>query len=436
MSKLNVIWKCFVSGLLRAEHLRRSIPAMLDQALVSLAAFATVAILARAVGEAELGYYYLPFTVLLWTTNLQGELVTSAYAVYRQRMRGQELAEYTGSVVFIELLVAASATLIFALLALVARNHPVGTSFAVLCIAGPLWQIRAFCRYFSFANFRFGSPLFMDLVTTAVQVLLMLLLAWLGALRAPVAHAVLGLASAAGIATFLSLFRTPICIRPRRVWQDWKRNWSFTQWALASQLIGCATPYVIPWLVDWRLGEQAAGRYAAGVNLCGIASLFVLGIAHSLTPHAAKAFSDGGVPALRRVLAQTTLAFIAGLGTFAFGIALMGDQLMQMLYGGSFAGMQTVVTLLALAALINSLAIVAGNGLWAMDRPRTNLWADAVTCFVTLTIAWFGCQVWGLAGAAAAILTGNLAGTLTRLGLLWLSFHEQIRLAVRLSAQE
>ncbi|GIW92861.1 MAG: hypothetical protein KatS3mg110_0902 [Pirellulaceae bacterium] len=427
-------WRRLTGGLLGAKHLQHSLPAMIDQAAVSLASFATVAILGRYGGESVLGRYYLPLTILLWLTNIQGELVTSAYAVYRQRMHGAEAEQYSGSVVVIEMIVASAATGIFLLLAIAAAHQWLFSEllpcFLVLCVAAPFWQFRAFCRYFSFANLDFVSPLVMDLVTTVAQMVLLASLAAAGMLSAAHAHAVLGVASALGVMTLLVTNRPKFSVRWVRVWQDWKRNWSFTRWALASQLIGCASPYIVPWLAATRLGNDAAGLYAAGVNLCGIASLFILGIAHALTPHAARAYASGGPSRLVRVLWQSALAFAAGVGTFVLTVAFGGDYLMQLLYGARFSGMHLVITFLALATFSNSMAIVAGNGLWAMDRPRTNLWADLVTLAVTLLLAWSWCHLWGLAGIAGAVLAGNTAGAATRMWLLWQAVREEWRKAV------
>jgi O-antigen/teichoic acid export membrane protein len=412
--------------LIAEEHLRRSVVAMLDQAVVSLAAFATVAILGRVAGQAELGRYYLPFTILLFAVNIQGELVTSAYAVYRQRRGGKELRQYSGSVVVFEGISLILGAVVFFGCWLVSSwtsgPDSLRECFLLLIVAGPLWQLRAFCRYYAFANLQFATPLIMDAVTTVVQIGILILLARSSQLTASTTYIALAVACAVGVATWVSVGRPVIEVRTERLWTDWKENWAFSRWALASQVIGCTTPYVIPWLVANGLGQAEAGTYAACVNLCGIATMFVLGIAHSLTPHAARAYATGGLDRLRRVLVRSATAFAFGLGCYCLIMFLVGEPLMGLLYGPRFTDTQWVLNLLALATLANSMAIVAGNGIWALDCPRANLWGDLVTLVVTVGAAIMLLPVAGLLGVAGAVLLGNALGAATRvtvLAMLW-----------------
>lgn len=416
------LWLQRPLALLAEEHLRKSVLAMVDQAVVSLAAFATVAILGRFAGQSELGRYYLPFTILLFTVNVQGELVTSAYAVYRHRRTGRQLREYSGSVMVFEGVMAFTGMCLFWGLWAASRYgwmpRELADCFFVLGLAAPAWQIRAFLRYYSFANLQFFAPLVMDSVATVSQLVILFSLVGAGWLLASTVHAALGVACLLGVAAWVAYDRPKVRINRSRLWRDWKENWSFSRWALVSQLIGCGAPYVVPWLVARHLGHPAAGVLAACTNLCGISTMFVLGIAHSLTPHAARAYATGGVAHLRRVLWRSAIAFAVGLTLFCMVMFFSGEFLMGALYGPQFTDTGWTLVLLSLATLANSMAIVAGNGLWAIDRPRANLWADAVTLLVTLGATEILLPVAGVAGVAGAILLGNSLGAATRVGVL------------------
>lgn len=410
-------------ALWRSASARRGFLGVLDQAANSIASFATVVILGRCASQHELGVYSLALTPLLLLTNMQAELITAPYTVYRQRHRGPGLAEYNGSILIHQVVFATLCSLGLLLGFVFLWNRETAseltTPLLVLSLAAPCWLMRAFIRYVSFANLQFASAVVVDGLAAALQVCgLLICTTWMG-LYASSAFLVLGGASAIACAYWWTARRT-LPFRPRRthVLRDWRRNWCFARWALASQLIGCSTPFILPWVVAHTRGEAAAGLLAASVNLCGLAMLLVVGVAHSLTPQAARAFAEGGVGALRQMLARTMLFFTLSLGSFWVGAMLFGEAVMVAVYGPQFSGTGLVVSLLAASVLATSFAVAGGNGLWAVERPQANLVADAVTLLVTLVTALLLVGSAGVVGAAAATLCGNASGALTRLLIL------------------
>jgi len=90
------------------------------------------------------------------------------------------------------------------------------------------------------------------------------------------------------------------------------------------------------------------------------------------------------------------------------------------LFGDEFAGSGAVVSVLSLAVLLNSLAVVAGNALWAIDRPQANLFGDFAALLATLVAAVWLVGSWGALGAAVAILVGGAVGAVVRGTTFWI----------------
>jgi O-antigen/teichoic acid export membrane protein len=184
---------------------------------------------------------------------------------------------------------------------------------------------------------------------------------------------------------------------------DWWHNWSFARWALASHLIGFATPTIMPWIVTTVLGTGEAGAFAACVGVVGTASMFMTGLATYLIPKAALAFAEGGVQELRRVLRTATIIYASALGAFALLVLVTGDFLLVFAFGAKYAGYGTVVGILALSMVALSMNLTAGN-----------LFADICTLVVTLTILVCLLHPLGLLGAALSDLGGKIVGALIR----------------------
>ena len=398
--------------------LQRGILSLLNQAICSVTTFATAILIGRTCTQAELGIYYLALTVIVVLSNLQGELITAPYTIYRSRRTPQALPAYEGSVVAHQIifLVAAAGIIAGMMVAAFVGLLPVtlGPVLAVVLLGSPFILLRGFIRYKAFADMQLGLTVWIDAISSVVQLSGLFLLAYWSAASVPKIYVVVSVASAMGCWLWLRAMRGRFRLEWSAVKNDWLQNWGFARWALISQLVGCSTPYIVPWLVTLYRSEADTGVLAACQTLCGIATMFVLGIAHLLTPKAAEAYAHHGVPALRRVLFIAGALFVAAVGSFCLLVMITDDWLLRFVYGNQFSGYGTILALLAFSVLANSISVVQGNGMWAVDRPRANLPGDAATLLATLGAAFLLIEPYGVLGAAIAVLTGSILGAIVR----------------------
>jgi O-antigen/teichoic acid export membrane protein len=214
--------------------------------------------------------------------------------------------------------------------------------------------------------------------------------------------------------------RPPLALRRDRIWSDWRHNWSFGRWALVGFLLGSSGAQIIPWLLASlsESGAAATGLLAANVSLIGLTNIFSLGMSNLLSPRAARTYATHGPAALRRLLLRFATAYLCVLGCFCLLVAVSGDALVVLVYGDKFAGAGSILFLLALNALVNSLGVTAGNGLWAIEKPQANFAADACVMASSLIAALALIPAFGVAGAAAAMLIGTSVGTVVRIATL------------------
>jgi len=407
---------------------RRGMLAILDQGVVSAASFVTFALIAMAGGRFELGVALLTLTILLALTNLQSELVNAPFTVYLPRYRGSERASYAGSMFAHQSLLAAGGCFIL-LMFLIGINasgslpHLVPPLIALLAVA-PFCLLQSFLRHLSFACMRFLPALAMDLVVAFVQIGLLLALLYAGALSVVTAIISMGVAAAVACLAWFAARPEPLRFVPERWLPDWRSNWNFGRWSLSSHALGCATIYILPWLLRAAQDESATGTLAACSKLSALAGTFVIGVAHFLTPKAVSAYATGGLRGLWQVMAVSGAVFATAIGTFCLLVALYGDVLMVALFGDEFAGTGRIAALLSAAVLVNSMSVVAGNALWAIHRPQANLVGDGVTLAVTLLFASWLVGPYGALGIAFSMLAGTTMGAIVRALTFWLSTLE------------
>jgi O-antigen/teichoic acid export membrane protein len=195
---------------------------------------------------------------------------------------------------------------------------------------------------------------------------------------------------------------------------DWKQNWAFSKWALASHLVGCSTPFVLPWFVAAIDGTAATGLLAAGTTLVGLGNAFMMGLANYLTPKAAQSFATGGAAELKAVLKKTALLFTLTLGGFALVACVAGNWLAVLIYGSDYAGAGPILAVLAFGLFASSIGVTAGNGLWAMGMPAANFRADVCALIATIVAAVALTPPFGAFGAAASSLIGATVAAVIR----------------------
>jgi O-antigen/teichoic acid export membrane protein len=228
----------------------------------------------------------------------------------------------------------------------------------------------------------------------------------------------MAVACAVASAGWYLLARPPVHVIRGRVRDDWRGNWAFGKWALRSFLIGSTVPYIMPWLLDLSMGTAATGVFGACLTLVGVTNIFISAVANVVTPQAASIYVQGGSPALARFLWRAGGFLALSLSVPVVLMAVAGDPIARWVFGESFQGLGGTLTIMAGTALMTGISMVAGNGLWALERPKSNFLADVVCLITTLLASLLLIAPWGVLGAALATLAGALAGVIVRTWIL------------------
>jgi O-antigen/teichoic acid export membrane protein len=406
------------SAVRRLPGASQTVLSIFDQAIVSATGFLTVVLIGRMTSPDNLGLFYLVFSAVLIVTGIQDQVIAAPYAVYSKRLRGQELAKLSGSMWLHQMVLALLSNVLLLCcilwLATTGSTSVVPTLWALFG-AMPFLLLRQCIRRFAFANFHITSVIPIDAIVAVAQLGGLALLGYFGAMTLFNIYAVMGASCAlACVAWYLIDPPQVSCVR-HRLLADWRSNWAFGRWALQGYLTGNTTPYLMVWILSSVAGTAATGVFGACASLIGMTNVLLSGVDNVLTPQAAHAYATGGAKNLQRVLLRSGALMAATVGAMCLAFAMSGDWLAVLLFGTDYQGTGTILFLLALSALANSIGMVAANGLWAIDRPRSNFLADVGCLAVTLITAAFLLVPLGPLGAALATLAGALTATLMRI---------------------
>jgi O-antigen/teichoic acid export membrane protein len=391
---------------------------IVDQGVVSGTNFLTILVVARTCSRADLGVYYLAWTVVVFLTAASCNLVSVPYTMYRHRHRGRKARAHAGSTLVHQLVLSAAGTACLLGVAALLQSGlgPQSLRGAAWALAAvmPLLLLREFVRRYAFAHFALRTALAVDLAASGLQLCGLFLLAFcLRRVSIPAVYLVMGGACAAVCAGWFALARPPLRLTAGRIFADWRDHWTFGKWALAGQLAGLCF-YILPWVLAAVRGQAATGVFAVCNTLVGPANLFVVGTNNFVMPKAAHAFASGGARDLAAVLRSTLLLFVVVLGTFCAVAWFAGDIVAWICFGNRYLGSGTLIAVLALATFTDALGITAASGLWALDRPAANFTGDLLQLAVTLGVAVALVVPLGAMGIAIALLAGRAAGAALR----------------------
>src|SRR5262249_529529 len=157
------------------------------------------------------------------------------------------------------------------------------------------------------------------------------------------AFAVIGGASAVACLAWLLARVEPLRFARVSFLADWRHNWALAKWAVAGQLAGSSSIYVMPWILTRYHGVKETGLLGAAITLVGAANIFVVGINNFLMPKAALAYTEGGAAELRRVLGTAGLVFAVVLGSFTLLAVAVGGPVTTLIYGETYSNAGPVV---------------------------------------------------------------------------------------------
>ena len=402
---------------------RDAIVCLFDQAIVSVAGFATSVLIGRWAGKAELGLYIIGLSLVLFARGFQQQLVSTPYTIYHHRRTDSLLPAYRGSCL-IHQLVFVAITLVFLVAQIIAASTgwvsaeaippEVIPALLVLLVFIPAILMREIARTYCFVHSKNTDVLAIDVAISVLQIATLVVLGSCGILSGATAWAAIGASSLLAIGYWYFKSGPAIRFDRERLAEDLKLNWTFGKWAVSGQFVGSLPTFLLPWFLLLATGAEGTGLFGCGLTLVGVANIFNTGMLNYLTPKAARVYVEEGKLGLRQLMVQMYLLFLVAIGIFVAFLATAGDWAAVKLFGPDFAGLQTVLTLLVVAKLFEGFSHTASGGLFAMEKIKANFWVDVALMLITIAAALLLIFPYGVVGAAWTTLISSVTSAVLR----------------------
>ncbi len=394
---------------------RRSLLAVMDQALFSGAGLILNAVLARVLSPAAYGGFALGFLIFVACSGFHNVLILEPMSVIGPAAHPRHPMEYLLAQVKVH--VCLSAVLGSALLAAAMLMH-IGhfgqqLSSAILGAGVTLpvvllfWLGRRFCYVQQSPGRAFvGSGLY--LLTVLASLFVSYELAVLNPFSA---FCCMAAGAVVGSIPFVVGIRHSVQ-RSERV--SWARvlaeNWRYGRWLLATAVLFPIATQVQVFLIGGLVGLQAAGVLRAVQLPSLVMAQAIVAIGTLELPMMASLFGAGNVARVCKKGMAVTISLTALACAYELILFVGAKRIEHLLYAGKFAGEAWLIAAFGLTPILSALVTGYGIVLRAMRRPQFDLAVNMIAAPFGVVSAFVLIRLWGLGGAVASnVLTTALS---------------------------
>jgi O-antigen/teichoic acid export membrane protein len=389
------------------NELRLGFWALTDQGVVSLGNFLTQVILARSLARIDYGVFVLLFGVLIVVYACHLSLICYPLTLTAASRDRQGLRR----LVSLSLLLTTGFNLPFIgvlLVACVSLHRIALTPWAAVALL--FWLLQETTRRGLLAHLRHGRAIWGDAVRYIGQAAVLWSLAHSGRLTVLTALQVIAVTSAAGAALqVLQLGFARVSVREAIL--SVPSFWRLGRWALLSSGTDAVTFQIFPWALAFFHGALQAAPFQAVRNLLGVTHPILLSLPGLIVPATAKAHQQEGMAAAAR--SAVRFGTQAGIILFPYYVLLLiwPRAALALLYGrhSPYVSFDWSLRVFVIAHVFVFLFQIKAGLLNGVERPRSVFAAELASTGIALSVGLPLTALWGVAGAAAAVLLMTLS---------------------------
>jgi hypothetical protein len=426
----------FAPGRLRALGVK-SAWSLVDQGLTALTGFCVTFLLARWLAPEVYGAYAIAFAGYLFVSGLHNVMVLEPMSVIGPSRHAARLQEYfRAQLVLHGVLVgicSAGMACVAVAVWLVEPASPLAGAIAGSGLALPFLLSLFLARRMCYVRQR---PFTATLGSGCCLVLALVGLYMLRHFEHVSPFSVFVLLGAASFVGSCLVFREvgvgtlhPAGVSDERTaWASALReNWAYGRWLVGSTILYSVSGQVQMFLAAAFLGLGAAGILRAMMLPASAMTQVVTAAGLLVLPGFSYDFGRGLASRIRH-RAMILSGVLCGAGIcFSVMLWMVAERAEHILFAGKYAGYAWLMPILSLVPAVNGLTMGFSLALRASQRPHLDLLANAIAAPIAVVSAVGFIHWWGLAGAAASMVTGFVV----YMGVNWWAFCAAPGLEIR-----
>jgi len=392
--------------------------AILDQGLFASSNFLLNVLLARWLAPADYGAFALAYSVFLLLGILHTALLTEPMLVFGPGKYRERFPEYLGILLrghFAVMLPGAALLAGGAFLLGWAYSPAVERAFLALAIAAPFILLLWLLRRAFYARLNPGWAAVGGLVFLLILLASALALRAAGRLTPATGFLTMGAGSLIGCLLLLVLLRPTLATDSSSIRAVAADHWRYGKWVAAAAGPTWVTDNVYYLVLPAWVGLAEAGALKALLNLAmpALHSIGALGVL--LLPILVRDRDFGGLHAMNRTIKLSLALFLLGSACYLALLWGFRLQIFHFLYAGKYAAYAAwPMVLLGLLPFVQSVPVVLGGALRALERPNLAFWSCVGGSALALALGVPLASSLGVGGALVGLVASyGLLGMLT-----------------------
>jgi len=203
---------------------------------------------------------------------------------------------------------------------------------------------------------------------------------------------------------------------------------SFSGWAFITGLTGALLGYADTILVGYFLSNSEIGMYRTSFQLATISLFMMFALRTALYPKIASWMREGATGSVESALARAITFSLVLAVPAACGAWVLGSSLLYYLYGAPFVAAGPALSLLFMVELVTVFLSLETMCLGALDMPKSVFMVTAIGAVSTIILDILLIPVFGITGAAFALLLGT--------GIFALSAHTVLKKRIQVRIEK
>ncbi len=384
--------------------------AMIDQVIVSGAAFVTNLLLARYLGLAEFGKFTLLWMVVMFVGSMQQALIVSPMMSIGARIAKESSPEQYNATALLQAIIfsLSVAMLLFGIVGATSIFYPLWNLEGLvwpLCLSASAFLFRDFLRRFYFYQQRQDLALLNDIVSNSLQIGLIVLVFAVLPLSLDTVLLLLALSSFVGI--LVAFPKISLIVDRATLVKHSKRHWRFGKWQVGSALLFWLSGNYFIVVAASILGATAVGGFKAAQNVVGVTNIFLQGLENFAPIKLAKAMVQGGKSEMRGVAYSVALSIGSAIAVICLSVALIAPDLLEVLYGQRFIEYAYVLRWLCLFQCLTFFTAVLQMMLKALEDTKQIFFAYSISSVFSVATAYFIVSEGQLNGVVLGMITAQ-----------------------------
>ncbi|MBB2493537.1 lipopolysaccharide biosynthesis protein [Aquipseudomonas ullengensis] len=368
------------------ERVGGAVFVLLGQGAQSVGSFVTGLIIARAAGQEELGLFALGYSFCFLVICLGDTLVATPYTYFSSHedkhqsgiLRAGLLGTFLVGLLVCILIVIAAALGVESLRGLVFT-----LPFAVIGLV-----LREFVRRHLYVAGKLTSALLKDLLSCALQLVLVLLLAGFNELSANSAFVAIGVAALLPVLVFLvrGVFAGHVSTVAEMA--GWLMQFfGYGRWLVLGTACHVASIQLYPWLALAGGGARNAGVFAVCVALTNLMNPLLVGLTNYFRPKLMASYREVSSADFFRQILRVSMLFLVPAVFFLLVVSVEGDRLLVFVYGETYREGASALFYMGFGMVAVALSAPLQLALLAVRAPVTNLIYHASALFALLFLS-------------------------------------------------